>query len=159
MIKGEADYETKELEEVVGKLRAYELSLKKKDTRYDQVQDPAVYNGLTSSTSHNASSDSATAFLSCENEQVMVNQDGDVYFVAASGGSSGVKKSSTSKQSSSAKSMPMSVKSAEEHLALLASFVASYENYIHGKISDPATLDEDYDQIDPDDLEEKDLQW
>uniref|UniRef100_A0A251VAK0 Uncharacterized protein n=1 Tax=Helianthus annuus TaxID=4232 RepID=A0A251VAK0_HELAN len=55
--------------------------------------------------------------------------------------------------------MPMSVKSAEEHLALLASFVASYENYILGKISDPATLDEDYDQIDPDDLEEMDLQW
>ncbi|KAJ0541141.1 putative RNA-directed DNA polymerase [Helianthus annuus] len=159
MIKGEADYETKELEEVVGKLRAYELSMKKKDTGYDQVQDPAVYNGLTSSSSHNASSDSATAFLSCENEQVMVNQDGDVCFVAASGGSSGVKKSSASKQSTTAKSMPMSVKSAEEHLALLASFVASYENYIQGKISDPATLDEDYDQIDPDDLEEMDLQW
>ncbi|KAJ0576078.1 putative transcription factor interactor and regulator CCHC(Zn) family [Helianthus annuus] len=133
--------------------------MKKKDTGYDQVQDPAVYNGLTSSSSHNASSDSATAFLSCENEQVMVNQDGDGCFVAASGGSSGVKKSSASKQSTSAKSMPMSVKSAEEHLALLASFVASYENYIQGKISDPATLDEDYDQIDPDDLEEMDLQW
>ncbi|KAJ0723344.1 hypothetical protein HanOQP8_Chr08g0297061 [Helianthus annuus] len=159
MIKGEADYETKELEEVVGKLRAYELSMKKKDTGYDQVQDPAVYNGLTSSSSHNASSDSATAFLSCENEQVMVNEDGDVCFVAASGGSSGAKKTSAAKQSSSAKSMPMSVKSDEEHLAILASFVASYENYIQEKISDPATLDEDYDQIDPDDLEEMDLQW
>ncbi|MFS7919667.1 putative transcription factor interactor and regulator CCHC(Zn) family [Helianthus anomalus] len=42
--------------------------------------------------------------------------------------------------------MPMSMKAAKEHLALLASFVASYENYIQGKISDPATFDEDYDQ-------------
>ena len=83
MIKGEADYETKELEEVVGKLRAYELSMKKKDTGYDQVQDPGIYNGLTSSSSHDASSDSATAFLSCDNEQVIVNEDGDVCFVAA----------------------------------------------------------------------------
>ncbi|MFS7916862.1 hypothetical protein Hanom_Chr03g00182331 [Helianthus anomalus] len=49
--------------------------------------------------------------------------------------------------------MPMSVKAADEHLALLASFVASYKNYIQGKISNPATFYEDYGQIDPDDLE------
>ncbi|KAJ0495804.1 putative transcription factor interactor and regulator CCHC(Zn) family [Helianthus annuus] len=55
--------------------------------------------------------------------------------------------------------MPLSVKAAEQHLALLASFVASYENYIQGKISDPATFDEDYNQIHPDDLEEMNLQW
>ncbi|MFS8024376.1 hypothetical protein Hanom_Chr16g01462501 [Helianthus anomalus] len=30
---------------------------------------------------------------------------------------------------------------------------------VKGKISDPATFDEDYVQIDPDDLEEMDLQW
>ncbi|MFS8016151.1 putative transcription factor interactor and regulator CCHC(Zn) family [Helianthus anomalus] len=52
----------------------------------------------------------------------------------------------------------ISVKAAEEHLALLASFVASYENHIQGKICDPTTFDKDYDQIDPDDLEEMDLQ-
>ncbi|MFS8029554.1 hypothetical protein Hanom_Chr17g01523641 [Helianthus anomalus] len=38
----------------------------------------------------------------------MVNEDGDVCFVAASGGSSGAKTTSAAKQSSSAKSMPMS---------------------------------------------------
>ncbi|MFS8021494.1 hypothetical protein Hanom_Chr16g01428031 [Helianthus anomalus] len=53
----------------------------------------------------------------------------------------------------------MSVKVVEEHLALLASFIASYENYILGNISDPATFDEDYDQVDPNDLEEMGLQW
>ncbi|MFS7947176.1 hypothetical protein Hanom_Chr06g00545021 [Helianthus anomalus] len=37
MIKGEADYERKEREDVVGKMRAYELNMnkKKKETRYD----------------------------------------------------------------------------------------------------------------------------
>ncbi|MFS7997132.1 hypothetical protein Hanom_Chr12g01138131 [Helianthus anomalus] len=69
MIKGEADYETKDLEEVVGKLRAYELNMKKKEIGYDQVQDPRIYKGIPSSSSHNASSNFATAFLSCENEQ------------------------------------------------------------------------------------------
>ncbi|MFS7997391.1 hypothetical protein Hanom_Chr12g01141241 [Helianthus anomalus] len=122
--------------------------MKKKETRYDQVQDPGNYNGLSSSSSHNASSNSATTFLSCENEQVTVNEDGDVCFVAASGGSTGAKRTSTTNQSSNTKSMPMSVKVAEEHLALLASFIASYENYIQGKIYDQATFDEDYDLVD-----------
>ena len=159
MIKRDADYEEKDLEEVVGMLRAYELNMKKKETGYDQVQDPGVYQGIPSSSSNNASSDSATAFLSCENEQVITNSEGDVCFVAASGGSAGGKKQQVSSQKSNTKTMPLSVKAAEEHLGLLASFIASYENYIQGKISDPTTFDEDYDQVDPDDLEEMDLQW
>ena len=42
---------------------------------------------------------------------------------------------------------------------MLTFFIASYENYIQGKINDPTMFDEDYDQIDPGDLEEMDLQW
>ncbi|MFS8021495.1 hypothetical protein Hanom_Chr16g01428041 [Helianthus anomalus] len=77
MMKGEAYYNTKELEEVVGKLRAYELNMKKKKTGYDQVQDPGICNGLPS------------IFFDT------VNEDGDVCFVAASGGSTGAKRTST----------------------------------------------------------------
>ncbi|MFS7930396.1 putative transcription factor interactor and regulator CCHC(Zn) family [Helianthus anomalus] len=117
--------------------------MKKKETRYDQVQDPGVYNGIPSSSSPNASSDSATPILSCENEQVTTNVEGDVCFVAASGGSTGVKRQSATNQTSNTKCMPMSVKAAEEHLVLLASFVAIYKNYIQGKIFDPATFDKD----------------
>ncbi|MFS7936068.1 hypothetical protein Hanom_Chr05g00411061 [Helianthus anomalus] len=51
-------------------------------------------------------------------------------FVSASGGSIGVKRQQAGNQSSSIRSMPLSVKAVVEHLALLASFVASYENYI-----------------------------
>ena len=57
MIKKEANYETMDLEEVVGQLRAYELSMKKKDTGFDQVQDPRIYKGVPSSSTYNASSD------------------------------------------------------------------------------------------------------
>ncbi|MFS8021434.1 hypothetical protein Hanom_Chr16g01427361 [Helianthus anomalus] len=59
--------------------------MKKKKTGYDQVQDLAIYKGIPSSSSHNSSSNSATAFLSSENENVFV--DGEMCFVASSGGS------------------------------------------------------------------------
>ncbi|KAI3503879.1 hypothetical protein L1887_32343 [Cichorium endivia] len=160
MIKREANYEEKDLEEVVGLLRAYDLNMKKKETGYCQVQDPGVYKGIPpSSTFHNASSDTATAFLSCDNEYITTNSDGEVCYVATSGGSNGDKNKQASNQHGTKRTMPLSVKAAEDHLALLASFIASYENYIQGRISDPTTFDEDYDQVDPDDLEEMDLQW
>ena len=53
----------------------------------------------------------------------------------------------------------MSVKLAEDQLGLLGSFMTSYGNLIQGKIEDPAILVEDYDQVDPDDLEEMELQF
>ena len=55
--------------------------------------------------------------------------------------------------------MPISVKPAEDQLGLLSAFMTSYGNLIQGKIEDPAILDEDYDQVDPDDLEEMELQF
>ncbi|MFS8021416.1 hypothetical protein Hanom_Chr16g01427161 [Helianthus anomalus] len=86
MIKVTTDYENKDLEEVVWELRAYELNMKKKEIDYDQVQDPGIYKGIPSSSSHNASSNSATTFLSSENENVFVDADGEMCFVASSGG-------------------------------------------------------------------------
>ncbi|MFS7942855.1 hypothetical protein Hanom_Chr06g00493371 [Helianthus anomalus] len=53
----------------------------------------------------------------------------------------------------------MSVNSTKNQLSFLASFVASYQHYIQGKITNPAALDKDYEQIDPDDLDEMDIQW
>ena len=58
---------------------------------------------------------------------------------------------SSEKSTKGHRSMPMSVKSVEDHLGMLASFIASYENFVQGKVHDPAVADEDYDQIDPDD--------
>ncbi|KAM0049847.1 putative transcription factor interactor and regulator CCHC(Zn) family [Helianthus debilis subsp. tardiflorus] len=120
-----------------------------------------MYYGVPSSSSINASSDIATAFLSheCGASKIVTEVDGEVCFFIASGGSTKGKRQQASNHSSSTMSIPLRVKATEEYLALLASFVASYENYIQGRISDVATFDEDYDQIDPDDLEEMDLQW
>ncbi|KAI3821476.1 hypothetical protein L1987_09044 [Smallanthus sonchifolius] len=50
-------------------------------------------------------------------------------------------------------------KVADDYLAMFSSFMASYENFIGGKIHDPEVIEEDFRQIDPVDLEEMNIQW
>ncbi|KAI3776072.1 hypothetical protein L1987_45833 [Smallanthus sonchifolius] len=50
-------------------------------------------------------------------------------------------------------------KVADEYLAMFSSSMASYENFIGGKIHDPEVIEEDFIQIDPVDLEEMNIQW
>ena len=65
----------------------------------------------------------------------------------------------SSSSTNALKSMLMSVKSAESQLGILASVVAALENYIGGRVTDPALVSEDYKQLDLEDLEEMDIQW
>ena len=53
----------------------------------------------------------------------------------------------------------MSIRSAEGHLGMLASFVSAHEKLIGGKLTDPELVREDYKEVDPNDLEEMDLNW
>ena len=145
MIKGHAEYKDMDLEEVIGKLRAYDLNLQKKETGYDQVQDPGMYFGKKPS--NVGSGSGVTAFYTGEaddcNSTPQINKE--VCCPTASGDTQNVKSSVTRQSSKSLKSMSMSVKSAEEQLNILVAFMSSYENYIQGKIVDPAIADEDYD--------------
>ncbi|KAI3815343.1 hypothetical protein L1987_15008 [Smallanthus sonchifolius] len=50
-------------------------------------------------------------------------------------------------------------KVADDYLAMFSSFMASYENFIGGKIHDPEVIEEDFRQIDPVDLEDMNIQW
>ncbi|KAI3805358.1 hypothetical protein L1987_27669 [Smallanthus sonchifolius] len=50
-------------------------------------------------------------------------------------------------------------KVADDYLAMFSLFMASYENFIGGKIHDPEVIEEDFRQIDPVDLEEMNIQW
>ena len=83
----------------------------------------------------------------------------EVCGLIASGDVQNIKSSVTGQSSKSLKSMPMSIKSAEEQINILAAFMSSYEHYIQGKIVDPAIANDDYDQLDPDDLQEMYLKW
>ena len=53
----------------------------------------------------------------------------------------------------------VSVKMAEEHVALFTAMIKSCDNLISGKMGDMSLTAEDYSQVDPDDLEEMDIQW
>ncbi|KAI3773951.1 hypothetical protein L1987_48490 [Smallanthus sonchifolius] len=48
---------------------------------------------------------------------------------------------------------------AEDHVALFSSCMLAYENFIGGKLTDPETIEEDFNQVDPDDMEDMDIQW
>ncbi|XP_021979637.1 uncharacterized protein LOC110875741 [Helianthus annuus] len=48
---------------------------------------------------------------------------------------------------------------AKQHIALLASVLEAYEGLVAGKIGNPDMTKEDYDQIDPEELELIDIKW
>ncbi|KAI3827875.1 hypothetical protein L1987_01963 [Smallanthus sonchifolius] len=50
-------------------------------------------------------------------------------------------------------------KIAEDHVALFSSCMLAYENLIGGKLTDPETIEEDFNQVDPNDMEDMDIQW
>ncbi|KAI3732629.1 hypothetical protein L1987_63836 [Smallanthus sonchifolius] len=50
-------------------------------------------------------------------------------------------------------------KIAEDYVALFSSCMLAYENFIGGKLTDPETIKEDLNQVDPDDMEDMDIQW
>ena len=165
MIKDKPEFETMTLEEVVDRLRNYELNMRKKDTKANQVQDPGLYHANIPSASSKATDSGTTAFFSGDSKEfkgsLRVDSDGQCSFVASSGSSQARNNSSTSAGSASNNKttrMPMNVKTVEEQIALYASFIAAYENYVNGTITDPEAIDEDYDQIDDEELEEMDLQ-
>ncbi|KAJ0556873.1 putative transcription factor interactor and regulator CCHC(Zn) family [Helianthus annuus] len=48
---------------------------------------------------------------------------------------------------------------AKQHIALLASVLEAYEGLVAGRIGNPDMIKEDYDQIDPEELELIDIKW
>ena len=55
--------------------------------------------------------------------------------------------------------MPMSLKSAESRMQIYVAMASAHEAFLSGKLTDPGLTDKDFDQVDPDDLEEMDLKW
>ncbi|MFS7906041.1 hypothetical protein Hanom_Chr01g00054711 [Helianthus anomalus] len=53
---------------------------------------------------------------------------------------------------------PKCIKLIEENLSLLASFMTAYENFAMGKLVEPSSLDEDFDQIGQEEMDELDFQ-
>ena len=132
------------LEQVISKLRAQDMKRRMKEVGNDFTQKPELYRGGMSNTT-NSSSGGITAFYSGETDNLnsRVDVERNIGFVSPPSNAKSEANSSSS-STNALKSMPMSVKSAESQLGILASFVAAHENYIGGRVTDPALIAEDY---------------
>ncbi|KAI3811040.1 hypothetical protein L1987_20756 [Smallanthus sonchifolius] len=84
-------------------------------------------------------------------------QDPSMYFAKSSGKTGSGFSANTNSLSSGTHSLNQRV--ADDYPAMFSSFMASYENFIGGKIHDPEVIEEDFRQIDPVDIEEMNIQW
>ncbi|KAJ0525574.1 putative RNA-directed DNA polymerase [Helianthus annuus] len=157
-------YEELTLEEVVQKLRGYAWNMEDQASEFEKIQDPQLYKA--SKPTDKGSSGGVGVALYSENE----GHASEHAFISNNFSSSGTTNSNQGMYSSSGaqKSQGTSVnipkidasclKMIEENMSLLASFMTAYENFCLGKLVEPSSLDEDFDQIDQDEMEELDLQ-
>ncbi|KAI3813959.1 hypothetical protein L1987_18695 [Smallanthus sonchifolius] len=119
------------IEEAIGKVQAHDMNLKRKESSgRPQIQNPSMYYG-TSSTAKSSESGSGPHH----------------------------QHSSRNPTSTSSANQTAIAKIAEDHVALFASCMLAYENFIGGKLMDPETIKEDFNQVDPDDMEDMNIQW
>ncbi|KAJ0733550.1 putative transcription factor interactor and regulator CCHC(Zn) family [Helianthus annuus] len=157
-------YEELSLEEVVQKLRGYAWNMEDQASEFEKIQDPQLYKA--SKPTDKGSNGGVGVALYSENE----GPASEHAFISNTVSSSGTTNSNQGMYSSSGaqKSQGTSVnipkidasglKLIEENMGLLASFMTTYENFCLGKLVEPSSLDEDFDQIDQDEMEELDLQ-
>ncbi|KAJ0547804.1 hypothetical protein HanIR_Chr08g0376331 [Helianthus annuus] len=53
----------------------------------------------------------------------------------------------------------MSINAAKQQISFLASILESHESLVAGRIGNPGMTKEDYDQIDPEEMELIDIRW
>ncbi|KAI3775882.1 hypothetical protein L1987_45639 [Smallanthus sonchifolius] len=150
LIKENIKYKTMSLEEVLGKIQSHDMNMKKKETNMEHIQDPSMY--FAKST---GKSGTGVAFFSGDAQESSNDQCSGVPIY--SGHSSHYGFSVTTASTSSGSHLNQKV--ADDYLAMFSSFMASYENFIGGKIHDPEVIEEDFRQIDLVDLEEMNIQW
>ena len=89
MLKENASYSSWTLDEVIGKLRAYDLNMQQKETSSDVAQNPSLYHGKKISSTANPTG-GVTAFFSGETETAdMSYETENLYAYVASSGAAG----------------------------------------------------------------------
>ncbi|KAI3821579.1 hypothetical protein L1987_09147 [Smallanthus sonchifolius] len=122
-----------------------------------QIQDLSMYYG-TSSIAKSSGSGIALLSRNSLEEDNSNGCRGHTCFTASRSGSHH-QHSSRNPTSTSSANQTAIAKIAEDHVALFSSCMLAYENFIGGKLTDPETIEEDFNQVDPDDMEDMDIQW
>ncbi|KAI3695316.1 hypothetical protein L1987_78311 [Smallanthus sonchifolius] len=132
------------IDEAIGKVQAHDMNLKRKESSgRPQIQDPSMY-FRTFSTAKSSGSGIALFSGNSHEEDNSKVRGGHACYTASGSGSAN--------QSAIAKI-------AKYHVALFSSRMLAYENFIGGKLTDPETIEEDFNQVDLDDMEDMDIQW
>lgn len=144
MLEDEEQLDAMELEDLFNKLQNYDVSIKKKEhsRAHRTMQNPSVYGSKVQVQTSTTALFSASTPISHPS--------------SSSEGSSSFQSYQYVPQSNASPSVS---KATEEHAQVLTAFLASYEAFISNRIANVELIEEDYDQIHPDDLEEMDLQW
>ncbi|KAI3827430.1 hypothetical protein L1987_01504 [Smallanthus sonchifolius] len=147
------------VEEAVGKVQAHDMNLKRKESSgRPQIQDPSMYHGTTSTSK---SSVSGIAFFTRNptEEDHSTGCGGHACYASGSGLGSHHQHTSRNPPATSSANQSAIARIAEDHVALFSSCMLAYENFIGGKLTDPETIEEDFNQVDPYDMEDRDIQW
>jgi hypothetical protein len=143
-LQEKADFSDMSLTQIVAKFRGQEMKLKRREAGYNNAQIPELYYGRpTINVSPGSPEGSTRAFLSedVDLQKISFDSEGNICLVSSQSDNVGNRGYPTSSASST---VPISVKCAESHLSVLASFVTSYEQFIQGKVQDPSLIDDDY---------------
>ncbi|KAI3815632.1 hypothetical protein L1987_15309 [Smallanthus sonchifolius] len=147
------------VEEAIGKIQAHEMNLKRKESSgRPQIQDPSMYHGTTS-TSKSSGSGIALFTGNPTEEDHSTGCGGHACYDSGSGLGSHHQNTSRNPPGTSSANNSAIARIAEDHVALFSSCMLAYENFIGGKLTDPETIEEDFNQVDPDDMEDMDIQW
>lgn len=136
------------LDDFIGRLQAYALDMQRKETKSSaHIQDPSIYGSKSSS--------SGIALLSGGGLSSATKTS-----TASGGASSGSYIFSGGSLSSSGGSKANQASPAtEENAAVFQAFLSAYDSFLSQKTSSIDLTDEDFDQINPDDLERMDIRW
>ncbi|KAI3801969.1 hypothetical protein L1987_30089 [Smallanthus sonchifolius] len=139
-------------------MQAHDMNLRKKESfGQPQIQDPSMYFGVNSTIKPSGSG--IALYLGSPQEEEHTLGGGNHTGFIASGSSQHHQSSSRNTTFTSSTNQSASAKIVEDHVALFSSCMLAYENFIGAKLTDPETIEEDFNQVDPDDMEDMDIQW
>ncbi|KAI3808094.1 hypothetical protein L1987_24037 [Smallanthus sonchifolius] len=147
------------VKEAIGKVQAHDMNLRRKESSgRPQIQDPSMYHG-TSSTSKSSGSGIALFTGNPTEEDHSTGCGGHACYALGSGLGSHHQNTSRNPLATSSANNSAIARIDEDHVALFSSYMLAYENFIGGKLTDPETIEEDFNKVDPDDMEDMVIQW
>ncbi|KAI3676242.1 hypothetical protein L1987_85844 [Smallanthus sonchifolius] len=147
------------VEEAIGKVQAHDMNLRRKESSgRPQIQDPSMYHGTTSTSKSPGSGISLFTGTPTE-EDHSTGCGGYACYASGSGLGSHHQNTSRNPPATSSANHSSIARIAEDHVALFSFCMLAYENFIGGKLTDPEKIEEDFNQVDPDDMEDMDIQW